>query len=426
MKVTFFHRRPQPGHFSIERLFGDVRAAMPADVEGSVKVARFFSLGWWRRLLNLLEAPFFQGAINHVTGDIHYVDLLLAKRKTILTIHDCASLERLRGWRRELLRLFWYTLPVRRAGLITTNSETTKTELLRHVRCDPQKVRVVHCCVSPDFQPDPRPFHDARPRVLQVGTAKNKNLPRVAEALAGIACHLHVIGRLDAEQRAALERHGVEHSVSADLDDAGIVAAYRECDLVVFASTIEGFGMPIVEANAVGRPVVTSNAYSMPEAAGAAACLVNPLDAASIRNGVLRLMHDAAYRRQLIDEGYANARRFSPPKPSPPGTRKILPRNSSPAIEKSCTSSRRSPPSQGGTSFALKAMVRALALRRRGGRRGDDQHDDGGTRHPGTCRSAGPSMRTVSGTGIFPRQNPFSTRCRGRWARWLGRKRGSV
>ena len=311
MKITFFQRRPQPGHFSIERLFHDVRAAMPAGVDCRVKIARFFSLGFWRRLYNMLEAPFFQGVINHVTGDIHYVVLLLPKRKTILTIHDCASLERLQGWRREVLRLFWYTLPVRRAGLITVNSETTKSELLRHVRCDPEKVRVVHCCVSPAFQPDPQLFRAEHPRVLQVGTAKNKNLLRVAAALAGMPCHLHIIGRLETEQQAALERHGIEHSASGNIDDAGIVAAYRACDLVVFASTIEGFGMPIVEANAVGRPVVTSNAYSMPEAAGAAACLVDPLDPASIREGVLRVVNDPVYRRQLIDHGYANARRFT-------------------------------------------------------------------------------------------------------------------
>jgi len=88
------------------------------------------------------------------------------------------------------------------------------------------------------------------------------------------------------------------------------LAAYRECDLVVFASSYEGFGLPILEANATGRPVVTSNVCSMPEVAGGAACLVDPFDVASIRAGVNRVLSDPAYRESLIVAGFENAKRF--------------------------------------------------------------------------------------------------------------------
>ncbi len=311
MRVTHFQRRPRPVDFSLERLFRDVRAAMPPGIECRVHVARFISSGFWKRLYNVLEAPFYHGEINHVTGDTHYQGYLLPKHRTLLTIPDCAPLARLRGWRRAVLRFFWYTLPVRRAGLVSVISEATKAELLRHVRCAPEKVRVVACCVSPTFRADPRPFDAARPRLLQIGTGKNKNLPRVAEALAGIPCHLQIIGRLDAEQEDALRAHNIDHTATDGLSDDAVAAAYRECDLVVFASTYEGFGLPIAEANAVGRPVVTSNVLSMPEVAGDAACLVNPFDVVSIRAGVQRVIDDAAYRGQLIERGFANAARFS-------------------------------------------------------------------------------------------------------------------
>ena len=75
-------------------------------------------------------------------------------------------------------------------------------------------------------------------------------------------------------------------------------------------STSEGFGLPIIEANAVGRPVLTSNISSMPEVAGNAACLVDPYDTSSIRRGIKRLIAEPDYREQLIAEGFKNVLRF--------------------------------------------------------------------------------------------------------------------
>jgi glycosyltransferase involved in cell wall biosynthesis len=91
-----------------------------------------------------------------------------------------------------------------------------------------------------------------------------------------------------------------------------MVQSYVECDMLAFPSTYEGFGMPILEAQAVERPVVTSSVASMPEVAGEGACLVDPFDVASIRAGVLRVMHDAAYRQSLVVAGRRNCARFSP------------------------------------------------------------------------------------------------------------------
>ena len=95
-----------------------------------------------------------------------------------------------------------------------------------------------------------------------------------------------------------------------DLSREELVEQYQRCDLLIFASTYEGFGLPIVEANAVGRPVVTSNLWSMPEVAGNAACLVDPLDVASIRAGICRVIQDSAYRERLVEAGFENVKRF--------------------------------------------------------------------------------------------------------------------
>ena len=111
---------------------------------------------------------------------------------------------------------------------------------------------------------------------------------------------------------AALQRSGIRYSVSSDLTDAEVVQKYRDCDMVAFVSTYEGFGMPIVEANASGRVVITSNIGSMREVAGDAACLVNPLDVQSIREGIVRIIGDSEMRERLIQKGLENAKRFTP------------------------------------------------------------------------------------------------------------------
>jgi glycosyltransferase involved in cell wall biosynthesis len=108
-----------------------------------------------------------------------------------------------------------------------------------------------------------------------------------------------------------LEHSGIEHEWAAGLSDAEVAGKYREADLVVFCSTFEGFGMPIIEAQAVGRPVVTSNIEPMSEVAGGAACLVDPYDDHSMREGILRVIEEPAYREDLVRRGFENVKRFS-------------------------------------------------------------------------------------------------------------------
>jgi glycosyltransferase involved in cell wall biosynthesis len=86
---------------------------------------------------------------------------------------------------------------------------------------------------------------------------------------------------------------------------------YSKASLLTFVSTIEGFGMPILEAQACSLPVITSNCSSMPEVAGDAAIMVDPFNVTAIRNGILDLMSNETLRNELIKKGYENIKRFS-------------------------------------------------------------------------------------------------------------------
>lgn len=310
--AVHFHRRRGPHHYSLEKVFAEVRRHLPDGMRAVAVECPRESRGFINRVINMMWAARNQGTINHITGDIHYLAITLKKRRTILTIHDCACLINSRGLKRWLLWLFWYRIPLSRSGLVTAVSEFTKAELLRYLKRRPQRISVIHDPYGQEFRPSPKAFNAGRPVILQVGTGWNKNLERVARALAGISCRLVIVGPLSRRQRAILEDNWIEYDNFVGISEAELVSLYRQCDIVVFASLYEGFGLPIVEAQAVGRPVVTSDRCSMPEVAGGAACLVDPECVSSIREGILRLIHGEDYRESLIRAGFENVKRFAP------------------------------------------------------------------------------------------------------------------
>jgi glycosyltransferase involved in cell wall biosynthesis len=185
----------------------------------------------------------------------------------VLTVLDCGRIVGPPDWRKRVIRMLWFTLPVRRCAVITVICAAVKEQLLQQVKVAPEKIRVIHVAVPAEYRLLPKVFDSERPVILQIGTAPNKNLSRLCEALEAIPCRLQIVGELRAAQRAILARHRIDFQNFVGLSNQQMLQRYQERDMVAFASTFEGFGMPIVEGKLAGRPVVTGNAASMPEVA---------------------------------------------------------------------------------------------------------------------------------------------------------------
>lgn len=311
-EVHLFTRKPLAGYYSIEKLFETICSELPHDVRAVVVRCPVVSKGAHRMAICLVHAWLHRGKVNHIVGDVHYLALILPAGSIILTVHDLNRLHELRGLRKTIFKWLYYDLPLRLASRVTTVSSETRRQLLAVFPWASSKTVVIPNCLPSGFGRSPKAFNRSRPVILQVGATDNKNVDRLVAAIRGIDCELWILGNLTRLKRRLLDRSGVIVRNLHDLSETEVIGAYQACDLVVFASTSEGFGLPILEAQAVGRPVVTSDLEPMCGVAGGGACLVNPYDVDSIRMGVQRVIEDDEFRDAIVKWGFRNVEAYSP------------------------------------------------------------------------------------------------------------------
>lgn len=316
-EVVHLQRRPVGSQFSVERLFEDVRDGLRSqgwDVR--VRINRFPSSGLFLRLYDSLAALRFRTQVVHVVGDVHYLVWFRRRRGTILTILDCVGLQRLTGLRRYLFWFAWYWWPARRTQHVTTISSYSKREIVKHTGLPEGRITVIPPPLSPEFAyyigNAPDPTRRPQPaRILQIGTKKTKNVPRVIEALRGLDVVLVIVGKVDEGLLDQITASGIRCEMKEALSREELLHEYRNASVLSFVSLYEGFGMPIIEAQACGCPVVTSGLCAMPEAAGRGALIVDPRSASEIRTAVIALLSDRQLVTTLVEEGFSNARRYA-------------------------------------------------------------------------------------------------------------------
>jgi len=306
-KTIVFFRKKTIVFNSIENVFNVLSQYLVAE---KVELPHE-SKGLIPRLKNIRFVLQFNRQLSHITGHDHYLLWFPFAKKVILTIHDVEALKRKSGFKKWLFKKLWFDIPIRNAKVVTTISKFSKSEILSlgNYRTP---IKVIHNPLTLPLSFSPQAFNSKEPRILHLGIKKNKNLARTVQALKGVKCHLIIIGNPDTELLNLLKIDDILHTIRTNLSQEQVIEEYKNCDLVSFVSTYEGFGLPIIEAQAVGRSVITSNVASMPEVAGSGALLVDPFSVEEIRNGILKIINDSELRESLIARGLENIKRFEP------------------------------------------------------------------------------------------------------------------
>ena len=311
MKILYIYRNPSLG-FSIAKVFRPIEEETRkyAEVDSFyLPVAGAKPWHLWKNIKAACHAVNSkQYDIIHITGGEYYlVPFLKGKFKIVVTVHDLGFFTNFPVSLRTLM-LYWLWIKVlKKADKVTCISEKTMLELNRYVTLAPTQLCVIHNPIGNDFVFQRKDINILSPKILHIGTQPNKNLNNTIIALKDFPCRLRVIGKLSNEQKILMNIYHIDFSSASNLSDEEIVREYEQCDIVNFPSFYEGFGMPIIEGQAVGRVIVTSNLSPMNDIAGEGAVFINPVDCSSILKGY----QDAVKNwNLLIERGLENVTRF--------------------------------------------------------------------------------------------------------------------
>lgn len=216
------------------------------------------------------------------------------------------------------------------ADHIFTASHYTAKDLTRHLGIPPQQLTVTHNGVNTALKALPQAERlSLRQRyglieptccLLNVGSNNpRKNLEGILNAMVCLrdrALPVHfwkVGGDFTPAQWQFIQDHGLGQQITY-LGQPGIDTLnqiYSAADVLLAPSIYEGFGLTVLEAMACGTPVVTANTTALPEVAGDAALMVDPLDSEAIAQGVQRLWNDLDLRETLVERGLDRIKIFT-------------------------------------------------------------------------------------------------------------------
>jgi len=254
----------------------------------------------------------------------------------VVSVHDVSFLEHPEYFTRDRAWQLQWTVrrTVKRAAKILTGSEFSKWSILKvYGDLDEEKVVVVPNAAASEFRPIPREsaaamlrerFDIAAPFILSVGDLQpRKNqigliraFARMVKAFPQLKQHLVLAGKetwfADQVHRAARDS-GVADRIRffGFVSDQDLLQLYNGCDLFVFPSFYEGFGLPALEAMACGRAVICSHTSALPEVVDGAAILFDPYSTDEIVRAITDLLLDSELRQRYERLGLQRAAHFS-------------------------------------------------------------------------------------------------------------------
>lgn len=241
-----------------------------------------------------------------------------SKTPDVITVHDLTHLHYYSA-AHKLYYDFLLKNIYKKTSRIVTVSEFTKNELMEWGGFSSEKIDVVYNSVESGFNFNVEAINLEWPYIFYAGNRRGyKNINRMIEAyslseLPGAGVKLLLTGKFEPKIGALLDQLNIETMVefSGFIPDDDLPRYFKGALAVVYISLYEGFGLPILEGMATGVPVITSNLSCMPEIAGNAAFLVDPLNLEEISNAMNKIAADEYFRNSLIVAGLNRSKDFS-------------------------------------------------------------------------------------------------------------------
>ena len=229
----------------------------------------------------------------------------------------------------------WYMKSIlphsaQKANAIITISENTKRELMKYTHVPDKKINVVYLAVEKRFKPITENeinilsgYKIQKPYILYVGSlSPRKNIIRLIKAYENLKQiynipHALILAGSKAWKEKEIYKLINKSKYKDSILNTGRIAEnhlpclYTLSDVFVYPSLYEGFGLPILEAQACGCPVVCSSTSSLPEIGADGVHKVNPYLVEDIQDGIYKVISDNDYKIKLIEKGYRNIKRFS-------------------------------------------------------------------------------------------------------------------
>jgi glycosyltransferase involved in cell wall biosynthesis len=247
----------------------------------------------------------------------------LFQRRQLVTMHDASAFAVPRAY--SLAFRWWYQILLpslgRVARRVVTDSEFSKSELMRYARIDGHKLRVIplsgehirnvesDCGILKRLGLLPRSY------VLAVSShSLHKNFKVVTEALEHLGPQDFDVVAAGGYNPRIFGRTATKFGrlkLAGYVSDGELRALYENAACFVYPSLYEGFGLPPLEAMTCGCPVIVSREASLPEVCGEAALYCDARDASSVATAIDQVMRDGGLQEHLRSAGRRRASEFT-------------------------------------------------------------------------------------------------------------------
>lgn len=256
-------------------------------------------------LKNVKEKFIFHSSYNRITNNTYAIQ--------VVTVHDFVH-EKYYGGLRKIIHSYQKKRSILTANVVIAISENTKKDLLSYFpQLDSKKVKVVYNGVSDDYFVIPNSYNKtAKPYLIFVGSReKYKNFLFVVDLIREMKnFDFYIVGNKLTNLESKILDAKIEgrYKTFNKVENEQLNLLYNGAYCLIYPSSYEGFGIPLLEAMKVGCPFVALNSSSIPEVAGDAGVLVDDLKISSFEAAVLSIEDNRDY---IINKGFVQVRKFS-------------------------------------------------------------------------------------------------------------------